>query len=93
MRLRSLTAPDREDAPAACAKGSCVAAVALYIAVEFGSPERDAGLRLICEATAGVPVPEAAMNEDDSTVFRKNDVWPPRKIFGVEPKAIPLAMQ
>lgn len=38
-------------------------------------------------------VPEAAVDENDSAVSWKNDVWPAGQLLGVEPEAEPLPVQ
>ena len=49
---------------------------------------RDSGV-----LTPRVPVPKAAVNENDSLVFRKNDIRLSRQVFTMQPKAEAIRKQ
>ncbi len=74
MRVSELTLPYSQDLPTRSAKAGSVAPVALDVAIELAAPEGSVGGGRGCEATAGVPVPEAAMHENHRVPSRKDEV-------------------
>jgi hypothetical protein len=58
--------------------------VTFYIFTELFFPEFSAAFGLICELTAGMPMPEATMDENRSLVFGQDNVRLSGKVFLVQ---------
>lgn len=66
--------PDGDDVPALVEDGGFVAEIAGLIPFDFHGPEIDAGFRKAEGGAILMPVPEAAVNEDNGAVFREDNV-------------------
>lgn len=66
--------------------------VALAIALKLGSPKVDASFRSARKPAAGVPVPKAAMYEDDLAAPGEDEVGSPRELPAVKTVAVAEAM-
>lgn len=78
-----LAFPDGEELPAEAAEGSAGAFVAGGVALDFGEPVIAAG-GWDAAGSAGVGVPEAAVDEDDFFESREDEVGRAGEVFGVE---------
>lgn len=67
--------------------------VTLNCTSELGGPELCTSLGHGCARTSFMSVPEAAMNEDDSLVFSKDDVRPARKVPHMKAESIARCMK
>jgi hypothetical protein len=81
------TFPDVENAPSLLAKGIIRLAIAGAVALDFLLPAINVGTGKAETGTVFMSVPEATLNENDSTVLGQNQIRFPRQIFVVEPKA------
>jgi hypothetical protein len=87
LRISGFASPNHGDAPALLAEGGAVAGVACGIAFQFGEPEFAA-----CGGHGGfaairVPVPEAAVDENDEPARAQHDVRLSGQSGAVETKA------
>lgn len=83
IRISKSAFPDDEDTPAGPHELGNVARITDSIAVELGVPELGVGSRSFHALGTVVPVPEAPMNEDDSSSARKHQVGPSGQILAV----------
>lgn len=81
-----LTFPYGQNPPSGTFQLCLLFPVALDRPVELLLPELRAGLRHGCIGASFMPVPEAAMNEDDSPVFWENDVRLTRQARNMQPE-------
>lgn len=88
-----LAFPYGDDLPAEFAQGAGVFFVVGDVGGEFILPEGDIGGRRGGVFAAFMPVPEAAVNKDDRSVFRKNNVRFAGERFDVFPEAVSRAVQ
>jgi hypothetical protein len=86
MRFAAYLAfPNRVYPPTLVLKRDRLTVITLYGRCELRRPKVDVGLWLIREATPCMSVPEAAIDEDDGAVSRKDDVGPSRQSTHVKP--------
>ena len=69
-----LTLPDDDDMPPVRFQSGVLLFVTGHIPFELGHPELNVGLRRACRLAPLVPMPEAAVHEDDRMPLRKHDV-------------------
>ena len=82
-----LAFPNYDDRPALCLQLAPLLLVTLLVAGDFGGPEVGVGFGHRVELAAFVTMPEAAMDEDDSLIFGKDDVGLARQFLVVHPIA------
>lgn len=92
-RRFQLALPYSDTVPPHCGKLALLLFVANAVALYLGPPERRVGLWHHEVPTTFVPMPEAAVDEDDSPVFAQDNVRMPRQTWVVQPVAEPSAEQ
>jgi hypothetical protein len=85
--------PDDEGAPAGVAKLAEDAAVAGDVALELIPPEGLAGCRDTGQGTAMVPMPEAAMDQDDRPIAGQDDVGRTGQVLAMQAETVAKPMQ
>jgi hypothetical protein len=80
----SLTLPYRKTSPARFFQGRNVPAISRHISSQLLRPERPVAFRHYHVPAAWMLMPEAAVNEDHSSIFRKNDVRFARQVLDVQ---------
>ena len=83
-RTFQLAFPDNDDSPSLRLQLAPDLLVPFLIPSNLRCPEVGVGLGHRVELAAFVPVPEATVDEDDSAVPGKDDVWCPRQTFIVD---------
>jgi hypothetical protein len=78
--------PDYPHAPSEFCERAVDLAVAGNVPVEFCLPEVDPSLGGVGEGATGMPVPEAAVDEDRDLPAGQDDVGDARKVAPVEPE-------
>lgn len=87
------TFPHYQNCPASCLKLSSVACIPVYVFVELLLPKILASRRHRRISAASMTMPEAAMDEDYSAMFRENNIWSAWQLFRVHAKSEADAMQ
>ncbi len=82
-----LTLPDDDDMPPVRFQSGVLLFVKGHIPFELGHPELHVGLRRACRLAPLVPMPEAAVHEDDRVPLWKHDVRMSRQFGRMEAKA------
>jgi hypothetical protein len=72
--VANLAFPEHQRVPTICSKGRRHVAITLYIPREFRPPIPHVVARLLGQGTVRMLVPEAAVDEDDLAVPRKNEI-------------------
>ena len=85
-----LAFPYREHVPAHAEQFGLVPLIPLLVGFDFVGPVLDAAVR---DMAVSMPVPEAAMHENDQTVFAQYDVRRSRQALDVFPVAIPMGKE
>ena len=85
--------PDDQDAPPELGKVPLVACISPDIFIEFCLPEGWASRRRGRVVTAGVAMPETAMDKDGQPVSWQHQVWRAREILAMKPKAKALCVK
>ena len=80
--------PNDENLPPEGLEFGDVPPIPFHVSLEFPLPERRARLRRRCPAAIRMPVPEAAVYEDDLPRTRKRDVRGTRQIAAMKAEAI-----
>lgn len=75
LRLFQLAFPDDDHTPACGFQFTPYALVAFLVACYFCGPVIRVGLRHLEDRTVLMPMPEATVDEDDSTILGKYNVW------------------
>lgn len=91
--MRNVALPEYFDLPSELDCFSPIPPVPLPVLPELLFPETSASRGCRGEATAGVPVPEAAVHEDDRTALRQDDVRATGQVAAVEGEAQSGSMQ
>mgnify|MGYP001099814085 CR=1 FL=1 len=89
--MPELAFPDDGHAPAQAAEAADVPAVVRNVPGELLRPELPVALGGGCNLATLVPVPEAAVDENDGPVFGQDDVRLAGEIRSVEPEAVSRA--
>lgn len=92
-RLLQGAFPNDGHAPAKVPKHCCMTCVPVDVSLKFFLPEIAVRLWCGCVSAVLVPVPETAVNEYHSPVFRKHQVGRPRQIPYVKPVSESLGEQ
>ena len=79
--------PHRDAMPAHLCELSLLLAVTLFVSFYLSLPKRHVGLGQAESSTVGVPMPEAAVDEDAGTVFAEHEVGVARQARTVQPVA------
>ena len=88
-----LALPNDVHAPTTLVQRLDVLPVALDIAVELRLPETRASGWRTRRATAWVPMPETAVDEDDSSAAGEHDIRSSRQVLSMETEAVSRTMQ
>jgi hypothetical protein len=91
-RISHLTFPHHEDAPAQCAEGIQIPLISQAVAVDLRCPSTGVVDGTRRTLTPRVAMPKTAMNEDDFSVARQDDVRCTGKPLPVQSKSIPHGM-
>jgi hypothetical protein len=83
-QIAQLAFPDCQHLPSSLYERLFIASIAQFIAFELGRPEIKARLGHSRENAVSVPMPEAAMHEDNLVPGFKNEVRPTGKILLVK---------
>ena len=85
--LLNLAFPKHNHMPACGLKFGVLLPVTCHVPVELGLPELHIGLRRGSRFTAFVPMPKAAIHEDDRVPLGKHNVGMSRQLWRMEAKA------
>ena len=85
--------PDNQHPPPVTSESADGLPVAGYVALELRGPEDDVALWRVGKLAAAVPVPEAAVHEDDGPVPLQHDVWTSRQAPVVKPKPVAKSVE
>lgn len=88
LNVGKLAFPDHARLPSTRFQCRGILRVSLLVPQELRSPIPSIRSRYMCSFAARMHVPETAMNEDDLTSRRKNQVRLSRKVFPVQPVTI-----
>lgn len=86
IRIAHFTFPHLDNAPSESLQRSLVSPIPANVAIELGRPELGSSLR-DGGKPAVVPMPEAAMHEDDRSMLPEDKIGSPGKRFAVQPEA------
>lgn len=82
-----LTLPDGHDGPPEGTQGALGTAISRHVLFKLAHPESHIAFRSVGETAATMSVPEAAMDYDDCSVLRKNDVGAARQLPTLQPES------
>ena len=88
LEITSFAFPDHQDIPSGHLQSRVHRMVPRYVLIKLLLPELNSRLRVVRVLAAGVPVPEAAMNEHNGSILRKNDVGPTREVLTMKPEPV-----
>jgi hypothetical protein len=88
-----LAFPNHDTFPAELSQLLRVLRVPLTVARQLWGPIYRIALRYMAFAAVFVPVPKAAVDEDNGFPLREDDVGAPRQAFAVQPEAKPHAVE
>lgn len=92
--LRPQTAfPDSCDAPTPCQQLFFRSQVPLDVPGKFRTPEITVCVWDRGEATMGMPMPEAAMHENDRRIFAKHEIGFAREILSMQAETEPASVE
>jgi hypothetical protein len=92
LSVSRLALPNDFDAPSCCSQGGVDTLVALAIGGEFLAPIFLVRLGHGGFATARMPMPKTAVNEDRQLMLGKDDIGPSREVAPVQAEPIPKRM-
>lgn len=85
--------PQNNHTPTQCLKGFSRDGIALDIARQLRNPIVAARPRHVRKFAAGMLMPKASVNLDDSTMARQDDIWLAGQVTPVQPEPIPHGMK
>ena len=93
VRMFQLAAPDRHDAPPEAAEAAAMLLIVGDVAGEFGGPEFPVRPGRGGDFAVPVPVPEAAVDENDGAMARQHDVRRAGQRADMDPKSMAGAVE